>query len=517
MSQWLAPAHLALTLVIIVWNVVLAGHIVQLRQATKPFAILTGLAGMLLIPAFVVAVATTTVITGRAISAIDWLWPLTVAMFAAQSVYALTRRIVNPLVGYPIAFYNVLLAVALAARYSTAHGYDLAHPLLMLMAAEIDALALVTTEAAISSPLFLHVPFIAPAFEAQRRLGAAVRVAMAVVALAWFGVIVAEIPRANIALASYARHGDDRLRERPDGFRVGAKLFPDVSGLPSAGSVSMDLQLAESLGVNVVSVTFVPGASIVAIDSAARAIDLMERDSIVVIATIGYRGTLLPEVIREPLDADLRLRTLHNVLMRLQPDIVLPAQDPYGLGARVVGRLPVEDWQRYLTRAAELVEAVRPRVQVAVAASVYDSRDSALYAWAAAPGSPMEAVGFTFYPNRLGARTMDASFRAADRWMQAHPPGKPHWVFGVGGYPLAHGERSQDRAIWATLAWATDHQAVQGLVITEGNDYGQSMGLRAPNGRFRLAAASVSRAIRDIRESTTRPPIAPTMHPPQEP
>ena len=92
MKQWLAPAHLALTLVIIVWNVVLAGRIAQLRQATRPFATITGLAGMLLIPAFIIAIATTTVITGRAISSVDWIWPAVIVLFAIQSVYALARR-----------------------------------------------------------------------------------------------------------------------------------------------------------------------------------------------------------------------------------------------------------------------------------------------------------------------------------------------------------------------------------------------------------------------------------------
>ena len=93
MRQWLAPAHLALTLVILVWNVVLAGRIAQLRQASKPFAALTGLVGLLLIPAFIVAVATTTLISGRAIASIDWIWPLTVVLVATQAVYALSQLI----------------------------------------------------------------------------------------------------------------------------------------------------------------------------------------------------------------------------------------------------------------------------------------------------------------------------------------------------------------------------------------------------------------------------------------
>lgn len=504
MTQWLAPAHLVLTLVIIVWNVVLAGRITQLRQATKPFAAITGMAGLLMIPALIVAMATTTLITGRAIAAIDWVWPATILLFTIQSLYAVARRLVKPLWGYPIAIYNVLLAIASVSRFFAAHGVDLPLPLLVVMAAEIDALALATTDAAIISPFFLHVPIIAPAFPALRRLTAGVRYAMAAMALAWFGLIVAELPRANQSLGSYARHADDRLTERPGGFSVGVKIFPDVSAPPSAASVKADLELADAVDVDVVSVTIVPGAAAIAIDSVARSIALLSRDSVQVIATIGYRGKLLPEIGVAPLDAELRLRTLREILVRLRPDIVIPAQDPYGVGARILGRLPVETWQEYYTRAGAVVKQVRPRTRVGLAASAFDARDSTLYAWAAAPGSPVDIVGFAFYPNRLGARNMDANFRAADRWMRAHPSRKPHWVFGAGGFPLAHGEASQDRAVLAALAWGTAHPQVFGVVITEANDYGQALGLRAPNGRYRSAATTVRRSVNGLRETVPR-------------
>jgi hypothetical protein len=503
--QLLAPAHLALTLVIIIWNVVLAGRIAQLRQASKPFSAVTGLAGLLLVPAFIVAVASTTVITGRAISSIDWVWPATVVLFAIQAVYSVTRRLVNPLWGYPIAFYDVILAIAAVSRFFAAHGVGLPRPFLIVMAAQIDALALGTTEAAITSPFFLHVPLISPAFPALRPLTGSFRFVMATLALAWFGFIVAELPRADVALGSYDSHADDVLTERPNGFAVGLKILPDVESTPSAASVRMDLQTAEWIGVNVVSVYFAPGATTVAIDSVSHSLDLMQRDSMLVIATLGYHGKLLPELGRVPLDVPERLATLRRVLTRLRPDIVLPAQDPYGTGARILGRLPVATWQDYHTRAAAVVKEVRPRTRVGLVASAFDSRDSALYAWAAAPGSPIDVVGFGFYPSRLGARTLDANFRAADRWLRAHPPRKPQWVFGAGGYPLAHGENSQDRAIWASLAWATAHLEVRGLVVTEANDYGQAMGVRAPNGRYRKAAASVRKAIKALRETFVQP------------
>jgi hypothetical protein len=271
MKQWLAPAHLALTLVIVVWNVILAGRIAQLRQATRPFATITGLAGMLLIPAFIVAIATTTVITGRGISSIDWLWPVTVVLFAGQSVYALSKKLVNPLWGYPIAFYNVFVAVAAVSRLFAAHGYEVSRPLLVIMAAQVDALALATTEAAITSPFFLHVPLISPAFPALSRLTAGFRMTMAGLALAWFGLMLAELPRADVALQSYDAHADDRLTERPRGFSLGLKLFPDISEAPSAASVRSDLETAVYTGVDVVNVVFAPGATQLAIDSVSHA------------------------------------------------------------------------------------------------------------------------------------------------------------------------------------------------------------------------------------------------------
>lgn len=512
MREWLAPAHLVLTLVIIVWNIVLAGRIAQLRQATRPFALVTGLAGLMMLPAFIVALATTTLITGRAIASIDWIWPATVLLFTIQSVYAVARRLVNPLWGYPVAFYNVALCVAALARYAAAQGASLPQPLLMVMAAQIDALALATTEAAIASPFFLLVPFIAPAFPAIGRATAAMRAAIAALALIWFGLIVAEMPRANQALQSYAAHESDRLTERRDQFPVGVKLFPDIRALPSGASARADLDLAAATTVDAIHIVLVPGASALAIDSLGRAIDLLQRDSVRLIVTIGYSGKLLPEIGRGTLDEETRLQTLRRALARLRPDIVVPAQDPYGTGARVLGPLPLEVWQRYYTRAHALVREVRPRTRVALSAAAYDARDSTLYAWAARRGSPVDVVGFSFYPNRLGARFMEAGFRAADRWMAAHPPVKPHWVLGTGGYPLAHGEQSQASAVWATLAWATARPALQGALIMEANDYGQAMGLRAPNGRYRRAATTVRHALNGLRETRSRP-VAPTAVP----
>ena len=505
MKYWLAPGHLALTLVIIVWNVLLAGRIAQLRLASRPFAILTGLAGLLMIPAFVVAIATTSVITGRAIAAVDWLWAFTIVLCAVQACWALSRRLVNPLWGFPIAAYDILLAIAALSRLAVAHGGDVARPLLVLMAAEVDSLALMTTDAAIRSPLFLHVPLLSPAFPPLSQWTQGFRAVISALALTWFGLLVAEIPRADVALDSYDTHRGDRLTERPNGFAVGLKLLPDIERPPSTASVKADFTMAEWTGVNAVNVVIVPGASDLAIDSVANTIAALPRDSLTVIVTIGYHNTLLPELSKQPLDGDARLRTMRRVLARIRPDIIVPAQDPYGIGARMLGRLPAGEWQAYYAKSAALVKQVRPRTSVALAISAFDSRDSTLYAWAASPGSPVDLIGFSFYPTRLGARSMDAGFRAADRWMRARPSQKPHWVLGAGGYPLAHGEVSQERAIWAALSWATARESVKGLVVADANDYGQAMGVRAPNGRFRRAAEAVRTAQRTLRETMLPP------------
>src|SRR3989440_3740208 len=196
MSVWLPPAHLALCLVIVVWDIVLAGRIARVPQAPRAFASLTGLAGLLVLPALVVALATTTVITGRAILYVDWIWPLVLVVFAMQAVYALTRRLVNPAWGIPIAIYDVIIAVAGVVRYLASRGMEPPQPLLLLLTAHTAALSLATTSAAIANPLYLNVPMIAPAFPALRAVAASFRALLSAVALRWAVRIALQIPLA---------------------------------------------------------------------------------------------------------------------------------------------------------------------------------------------------------------------------------------------------------------------------------------------------------------------------------
>jgi hypothetical protein len=504
MRNFLAPAHLALTIVILVWNIVLAGRIAQNRQAPRTFQGISGLGALLLLPAFLFALSTSTVITGRAVATMDWFWPAVLILFAAQAVYALGRNLVNWVWGFPIAVYNLLIATIGVTRYAVAHGGTPAEPFSILLASQSIAMVFAGgTANVLTSPLYWNMPMVSPAFPSLRPLTAAFRLFMSLVALGWSVIIIAiGAPRAIVQLRNYETHRRDALRERPNGdFAIGIKILPDVSNPPPPSAIRSDSVLVDSLDVDALSVVVVPGASRTAIDSLARVLEPARRDSTVLIVAIGYRGKLIPELGPVPLAESQRLGTVRQVVQRLHPDILLPAEDPYGSGERAVGELSPQRWEKYLAAAARIAKSIDRNVRVGVAASAYTRNDSTLYAWAASPSSPMDVVGFSLFPSPYVGGGIQSDTRTADRWMRATPPRKDHWIFATGGYPLAYGERSQENAVWEVFAWGTEHAAIKGAIVYEAGDYGQARGLRAPNGRFRPAARRVTWAIEQLRES----------------
>src|SRR6478672_3074424 len=140
MTGLLAPAHLALTVIIVVWNVALAGRIAQNDQAPRVFQAICGLAALLLVPGLLFALATSTVITGRAVATMDWFWPAVLVLFALQGIYALARNLVNWVWGFPIAVYNILIATIGVTRYAVAHGATPPEPLVLLLASQSVAM-----------------------------------------------------------------------------------------------------------------------------------------------------------------------------------------------------------------------------------------------------------------------------------------------------------------------------------------------------------------------------------------
>jgi hypothetical protein len=425
-------------------------------------------------------------------------------LFALQAIYAVSRRLVNYFWGVPILVYNIVIAATEIVRFGVAHGSPLAGSVAGMLTAQSSTLAVVTqSPIAVTTPFFFLVPMIAPAFPALRRTTAAFRALIAADALLWvIFLVVWGVAGASAAGKALEDHADDRLRERPLGdFRVGLKILPDVGSIPSAAAVKNDMQLVTGLGVRAVTIVVAPGTPSVALDSLARIVEGID-DSVTVIVAIGYKGKLVPELGSVPLDEPVRLRTIDSVVSKLHPDIVLPAEDPMAVGSRIVGSLPVERWQSYFTNAAQRAKARDPNVKVGLSISSYGIADSLLYAWAARRGSPMDVVGFSFFPEKKGIDDIVNAFEpAADRWMKTTPPVKEHWVFAAGGFPLNTGEQMQTRIIWNTLAWATDHPAIKGLIVYDASDYAQARGLRTPSGRLRAAERVVRNAIRQLRES----------------
>ncbi|HEY9229476.1 MAG TPA: hypothetical protein VIP11_22695, partial [Gemmatimonadaceae bacterium] len=433
-----------------------------------------------------------------------WVWPAVLVLFAIQSVYALARRLVNWAWGFPIAVYNILIATIGVTGYFIAHGGYPAEPLVALVAAQSLALVFATgTASVMATPFFVMIPMVSPAFPALRTTTASFRLFMSAVALTWCVLIIAlGGPRAIVQLRNYDAHRNDQLRERPAAdFAIGLKILPDIRTPPPPPAIKTDSALRVAMDVDAVAVVVVPGASKLAIDSLAKVIAPVRRDSTVLIVALGYRGVLIPELKKVSLDEEQRLATLRMVIQRLNPDIVLPAEDPYGSGERVLGSLSPDRWKAFLTRAARVAKETNKNVRVGVAASSYTRNDSTLYAWAASPGSPIDVVGFSLFPSPYVGGGIQADTRTADRWMRATPPKKEHWIFATGGYPLAYGERSQENAVWEVLAWGTDHPAIKGAVVYEAGDYGVARGLRAPNGRLRPVTRRVVAAIEQLRES----------------
>ncbi|MCY7380502.1 MAG: hypothetical protein LH467_14330 [Gemmatimonadaceae bacterium] len=505
MSSFLPLLLFLLTALILAWNIVLAGRIAQVRTLPRAFVTLSALAGFLVVPALVVHLATTSSITGRALLSVDWLWPVTLVLFAMQALYAASRRLVNPFLGFFFAAYGILIAVDAVLRFVSSTGRPLPSFALIFLAATTATFAFVTqSPLIIGSPFFFFTPMIAPAFPALRNWAATLRIGLALVGGAWVVIFLSSLTAADHAVNSYDPHDPavERLQERPKGdFQVGLKILEDLDGPPATLAVKNDLHLADTMRVDAVNVVIVPEQmDRAALDSLARIIDAVRVDSTLIIITLGYPSSILPLPGRTFSEA-ARLKTIDPIVRRLRPDVLIPAQDPFGAGTRAAGARPVEYWQSFLTRASAIAKRVRPRTKIGVSASVYDRRDSTLYAWAAAPGSPVDVVGFTLYPSPSGMRTLDAARGAADRWMQASRSTKDHWVFAVGGYPEAHGEVSQTRAVWAALAWATSRPVIKGLIVSEAGDYGVVRGLRAADGHLRGVTFKVMDAMRALRES----------------
>jgi hypothetical protein len=492
----------ALATIALAWDIVQAGHIAQQRRTPRPLGILAGLAVLLAAPALLIAVATSSAITGYSVSGVAWIWPATAAVFVAESMYVTLRRLVTPFVGIPIALYNGLLLVVAVTRYIQDGGGAPPGWALALGAAYTDALGAVAGPIVLASPWATLVPLIAPAFPARHALGRVLRAVVAVVAVGSIGAFVAWWPAGARAVRSYDRYLAQTLQERPSGdFAIGVRILPPLDGMPPAAALRNDLALVDTIGAEAISVTIDPEAVHPGVlDSLAHVLDPLRRDSTTVFVVLGASRDADRRYRASPQAYDARrLAQLRSIVRRLHPDYLVPEDDQRRSDAETDA--PLAAGTRYLAAAADSIHAADRHIKVVIAVTRFDERDSALYAWASAPGSPIDAIGFALFPGFDGATGLDAHIRTADRWMQqSSPPLKEQWILAVGGYPAAHGEDAQQLAIWGTLTWATGRAAIKGVIVTSAADYDDITGLRAANGRLRPAAIAVMRAAKELRD-----------------
>ena len=500
----LSAIYLALSLAMIAWDILVAGRIAQLRRIPRGFQAITGIAGLLLVPALVVAYTAQSLLYGRAIFLVAWLWPFTALMFVVQTVYALGRRLVTPLLGFPLLVYNFVIAVVAVTKFVITRGHSPTEFELALNAAQASMLGTFFGTAALWNPIYIQVPIFAPSLPARWGFTRLARVALAGAAIAMTALVVVELPGAFAGIKSYAVHDTEKLQEHPEGdFKIGLKIFPDLRSGPPPVAITNDLALADTLDVDAISVVIDPEAARgVALDSLARSIEQARSDSTILIVALGYpkKGENEFKQSREAYTM-ARLKDVDRIARRLKPDYLIPATDPLEEGARVLGEQSPQYWIDYFTRAARVAHYIYPRIRVSVPMSSYGTRDSTLYAWAARPGSPIDAVGFSMLAGFDGARSLDTHMRVAQRWMRQFPKPKEHWVFAAGGYPMVHGEENQRRTIWGVLAWATAEVPIKGLVVYEGGDYNSVRGLRAAGGRLRPATDAILIAEKGLRAS----------------
>ncbi|MBA3645471.1 MAG: hypothetical protein H0W63_04780 [Gemmatimonadaceae bacterium] len=501
----LATGYLVFSVAVIMWDILIAGRIAQLQRTPRGFQAVTAFAGLLLAPAILIAISGASILYGRAIQTVSWLWPLTAILFTFQALYAVGRRLVSPLVGFPLLAYNAVIAIVAVAKYSISRGTIPPQFALALTAAQAAMLRTFFSSPALWSPLFLQIPMFSPSLPARFRFSKLFRAVLAVSAIAMAALVFIELPGGLAAIRSYRGHTKDQLQEHPEGdFRIGLKVFPNLRSGPPPLALQKDLELADTLGVDAISIVIDPEAAKgVALDSIAHSVDRTRNDSTLLIVALGYPKNADAKF-RQSSSAytDERIRDVNRIVRRLKPDYLLPAVEPYSEGSRLIGSQPPEYWIRYFTRAANLAHFIYPRTKVAVGASTYGVRDSVLYTWAAGPSSKIDVVGFSLLAGFDGLTSTDSYKRIAQRWMkqyEAHP--KEHWVFAAGGYPMVHGEQNQQLALWDVLAWATTQPAIKGLIIYEAGDYDASRGLRAPGGRLRSSVAAVLRAERGLAES----------------
>lgn len=500
--EWLVPGYLVVSIAVLLWDVILASQIARARRQSRLFLALTSICALFIVPGALIVVASSTVLTGRAIHLVAWVWPAVLLFFVWQSGYAIARHHATLFFGLPVFLFNLTLFGAALARYASGWVADLPAPLVGAALAQAGAMGFVFGREALSSPWLVLLPLLAPAFPSRWRVGSTVRAALAIVAAVLATLTIIEYPSAVHASESFSTFDHERLQERPRGdFALGLHVFPSLDGAPPPLPLARDLALADTLGMRVVSVTILPkGVRAMALDSLAASLADIRRDSVLLVVSLGYGNEEATRFQADPA-AHLRRRLamVDQVVRRVRPDVLVPALDPSDLGERMLGGVPAAWWRDYLSQSAALAHRLRPRTRIALAASTFSPRDSALYAWGAKEAG-IDILGFSLAPSFGGGASLVARMRLAERWMRETP--KEQWILSARAAPRTFGERNQARAVWGVLAWATSQPRIRTVIVEGAGDYDALVGLRDPGGRLRPVVASVARAREVLAETT---------------
>jgi hypothetical protein len=494
-SSWPVAAWIAANAVGMAWNLRIAARIVHRRRGGSVFLGVSAFAALLLAPGALVAIAAGSVLTGRAVHSIEWVWPVTLFVCTVQAVLAVLRHSEAPLMGLPLAMLNMVLLGAGVARYATVWVVDPAPALTALGGAHASVVAFVLGRDALASALALQVPLLAPSWPAAGIPGRVGRGLLTLGALVTAVLSIAAYPRAFHAASSFRPFARERLQERPSAdLAVGLRILPPISSVPAAALVRDDLALVDSVGAHAIALVITPAAATPAVlDALSRALEATRRDSSWLVVSLGY-GRDDRRLLHENAAAYLaqRLAAVEEIARRLRPDLLFPALDPYTAGVRALGEMAPGWWREFLEGAAGTSHRVHPPTRVGAAISAFTPRDSVLHAWAADPESPVDVVGLSLQPSYGGGASLRARLHVAEQWIQQAD--KPYWVVARGAYPRLWGERNQEHSLWGTLAWATRQRSVQGFLVDGAGDYEALTGLRTPAGRLRPAVGMLARA-----------------------
>jgi hypothetical protein len=480
-------APMLVALVVLTWNIALAGWIAARREGPQWFARLTGLAGLLVAPAAVIAVAVSSDAGARTVTGVAWLWPLTCLLLALQAIAATALRDVSSTVGGPIIAYNLFLcALALGDDLVARTG---SAPLLLqgAIAARGAVLGIVMGPAALASPLALLVPLLAPAYPARWRASATFRALLVLYATVMTTLLALEWPRGRAAVESYvqadmpsASAGEARLVR-------GVRVLPVLSGAPRARAMRAAADLHELVAPAAVFLQLrLQQGQVVGLDSVARTLAAFRADDTRVLVALTFERADALAVQQAPqVTHQRRLTAVEQIVAQLRPDVIIPLWRP--VIPPLLGEPEVSTtWSaRQLTAAAAAVQRIRPATDVAWIVTRFDRADSTLYRWAAADRAPLEVLGFAPAPTFSGLPSLDARLRTADRWSRATAArDRPHWLF-TSGLPRAHGDAAQRDGVQHVIAWSAQRAWVRGVIVGEPSDDANMTGLVAANGRTR--------------------------------